>query len=502
MIEVHDRVQLTIPKDSDHPFLQGPFQPMDSEYTIDGKDLEVIGEIPKDLDGIYIRNAHNQIHDSIGMYHPFDGDGMLHAMHFNEGAATYRNRFVRTTGFYAERAAGKSLWPGMLAPQLYSRRGWGSMGAMKDNAGTDVVCHAGRLIASMSQGSEPWRLDPITMETLGPDTDWARRVPDGVASHYKVDPFTGEMIFFNYPEKHPHMNYGVVDRDNRLVHYVPIELPGPRWPHDLGMTEHYTILHDLPFVFNAEALAKGQRKLEFRRDMPSRFGILPRHGDNASVRWFEAKPCFILHLSNCYEDGDTVVMDGCIQTNPHKPAVGEAPKTRAEAYQRMRDHLDKYNNPTQMYRWTFNLKTGTTKEEMLDDEITEFPVVSNDYVGRPYRYSYNVLYQKGEWLFRGLKRFDFQTGRHARYEYGPGRFGSEPQMARRIGAKAEDDGYLLSFVTDMNTRRGECLVLDASDIAAGPIATIRLPVFIPAGTHACWVEGDRIAGENRRTTIS
>ena len=120
----------------------------------------------------------------------------------------------------------RALWPGLTAPREYGRRGWGSIGAMKDNAGTDVKCHAGKLLASMSQGSEPWRIDPFTLETLGPDAAWARRVPDGVASHYKVDHFTGEMMFFNYPEHPPYMNYGIINRDNQLVHYTPIELPG------------------------------------------------------------------------------------------------------------------------------------------------------------------------------------------------------------------------------------------------------------------------------------
>jgi len=487
----------TLDADNDHPFLHGPFEPAMDEYIADTESMQVIGEIPADIDGIYVRNTHNQVHESIGIYHPFDGDGMLHAMHFKNGQATYRNRFVQTTGFLAEQAAGRALWPGMLSPQLYSRRGWGSMGAMKDNAGTDVKCHAGKLLAAMSQGSEPWRLDPISLETLGPDADWARAVPDGVASHYKVDPATGEMMFFNYPEKWPFMHYGVIDRDNRLVHYVPIELPGARWPHDLGITKNFTILHDLPFFFDPEGLARGQRKLGFHRDMPARFGILPRHGDSASVRWFEAKSCFILHLANCYEDGDEVVMDGCIMPDPHKPGVGDSGEGRQAAYAKIRAHLDKHNNPTMMYRWRFNLKTGQTHEQQIDDEISEFPIVSNDYVGRPYRYSYNVLYQKGEWLFRGLKRYDLQTGSTQRYEYGPGRFGSEPQVARRIGAVREDDGYVVTFLNDMIENRSECLILDASDIARGPLARIILPHRISAGTHACWVEGDRIAGENR-----
>jgi carotenoid cleavage dioxygenase-like enzyme len=493
--------QSTINRDRDNPFLQGPFTPAMDEYIADTDSMKVIGEIPRDLDGIYIRNTHNQVHDSIGIYHPFDGDGMLHAMHFENGKATYRNRFVQTTGFLAEQAAGRSLWPGMLSPHLQARRGWGSMGAMKDNAGTDVKCHAGKLLASMSQGSEPWRLDPVTLETLGPDSDWARLVPDGVASHYKIDSATGEMMFFNYPEKPPYMNYGVIDRNNRLVHYVPIDLPGARWPHDLGITKNFTILHDLPFYFDPELLKKGQRKLAFHRDVPARFGIVPRYGDSASVRWFEGTPCHILHLSNCYEDGDEVVMDGCIMPDPHKPNVGESAggstDARQAAYERIRSHLDKYNNPTLMYRWRFNLKTGRTHEEQIDDEITEFPIVSNDYVGLPYRYSYNVLYQKGEWLFRGLKRYDLQTRKTQSLEYGPGCFGSEPQMGRRTGATAEDDGYVLNFVNNMTDNRSECWVIPASDISKGPLARIILPHRISAGTHAAWVEGDRIRGENR-----
>ncbi|WP_243724598.1 carotenoid oxygenase family protein [Pigmentiphaga sp. D-2] len=168
-----------------------------------------------------------------------------------------------------------------------------------------------------------------------------------------------------------------------------------------------------------------------------------------------------------------------------------------DIYARIKARLDKHNNPTMMHRWRFNLRTGATTEQYLDDEITEFPVVSNDYVGRPYRYSYNVLYQPGEWLFRGLKRFDLHTGAVQRYEYGPGRYGSEPQVARRLGARGEDDGYVTVFVTDMNQDRSECLVLDARDISRGPLATIVLPERIPVGTHACWVEGDRIHGEHR-----
>jgi carotenoid cleavage dioxygenase len=258
------------------------------------------------------------------------------------------------------------------------------------------------------------------------------------------------------------------------------------------------VLHDLPLYFDPAGLKQGQHKLVFNRDQPARFGILPRRGGNADVRWFEAAPCYILHITNCFEDGDAVVMDGCIMPDYKTVPVNQT----SNIYERIRANLDKHNNPTLMHRWRFDLKTGRTTEQRLDDEITEFPVCSNDYVGRPYRYSYNVLYQKGEWLFSGLKRFDLRTGATARYEYGEGRYGSEPQVARAVGAKAEDDGYVISMVADMKADTSEILVLRADDIAAGPVARIVLPERMGIGTHACWVEGDRLEGENRQPVLN
>ncbi|WP_323037604.1 carotenoid oxygenase family protein [Pararhodobacter sp.] len=493
MMEVHAHLNVTVPDDIDNPFLQGLFRPVGVEYTADTDDMVVIGTIPDDLHGMYVRNSHNQMHAPMGVYHPFDGDGMLHAIRFEGGHATYRNRLIRTVGYLAEAGAGgQSLWPGMLEPHKANLRGWGAMKTMKDNAGVDVVAHAGKLVASMSQCGEPYHLDIDTLATKGVH-DWGKAIePFGLCSHFKVDTATGELMFFNFGETYPYMHYGVIGADGALKHFVPIELPGPRWPHDMGITQRYTILHDLPYHFDPELLNKGIRKLTYFKDQPARFGVVPRHGDNNSIKWFTAKPCFILHLANCYEQGDWVHMDGCIQKRPGKPEVGQQ---GADAFERIRHHLDKHNTHTHMYRWSFNMVTGETRETVLDDEVTEFPMVANDIVGRPYRYSFNTLFKPGNWHMSGVKKFDLQTGGDQRYEYGDNRFGSEPCIALRPGATEEDDGYLLTFLTDMNENKSEVLILDARDVNAGPVARIILPARITNGTHACWVEGDRMQGE-------
>jgi carotenoid cleavage dioxygenase-like enzyme len=103
-------------KPSQHPYLRGPWTPNFDE--IDAEDMTVIGTIPSDIDGIYVRNTENPVHEPLGNYHPFDGDAMLHTMTFRDGKASYKNRFVRTRGFVAEQEAGEALWAGIPNDQV------------------------------------------------------------------------------------------------------------------------------------------------------------------------------------------------------------------------------------------------------------------------------------------------------------------------------------------------------------------------------------------------
>src|SRR2546428_10861532 len=99
----------------ENPFLQGNFAPWRMEG--DAPDLEVVGEIPRDLRGTYYRNGPNQAFEPIGRYHWFDGDGMIHAIHLEDGRASYRNRWVLSDGLKEERAAGQGVHPGLLGRQ-------------------------------------------------------------------------------------------------------------------------------------------------------------------------------------------------------------------------------------------------------------------------------------------------------------------------------------------------------------------------------------------------
>ena len=471
-------------KPNQHPYLNGAWTPNYTEFT--ATDLEVIGEIPKDIDGIYIRNTENQVHEPIGHYHPFDGDGMLHAMSFRDGKVEYRNRFVRTKGFVAEQEAGESIWAGIANKTAQSKRpGWGAQGFVKDSSSTDVVVHAGKVLSTFWMCGDGYRLDPYTLEQQGAES-WTPL--DGISAHPKVDENTGEMLFFNYSTYPPYQHYGVVDKNNKLVHYTPVPLPGPRLPHDMAFTENYSILVDFPLFWNPELLEKGHHHSQYHPDMPSRFAIIPRYGTAADVKWFNTKPTYVLHWGNAYEEGDEIILDGFFQEEPDPQPLPDLPP----AVGKMMANINIESFKSRLYRWRFNLQTGEATEGFLCDDFTEFGTFNQQYAGKKSRYIYSVWCKPGWFLFSGLVKHDLETGETRKLPFGDERYGSEAPFVPRIDAKDEDDGYLISFITDMKADRSECILVDAKNIEAGPMCRIILPQRICSGTHACWADGPTV----------
>jgi len=470
---------------SNHPYLNGAWTPLHEE--VNANDLDVIeGRIPADIDGIYLRNTENQIHQPLGRFHPFDGDGMVHQIEFRDGRANYRNRFVRTRCFTAEQEAEASLWGGLAdPPRLSLRPGFGAHGSLKDSSSTDIVVHAGEALSTFYQCGEGYRLDPETLEQRGAES-W---VPlDGISAHPKVDEHTGELMFFNYSKHAPYLHYGVVDENNRLTNYIPIPLSGPRLPHDMAFTENYSILNDLPVFWDAELLKKNVHAVRKHDGLPSRFAIVPRHGKSEDVRWFEAEPTYVLHWVNAYEDGDEIVLDGYFQEDPTPGPQRDAPP----GFEHMMAFLDEYAFRPKLHRWRFDMRSGKTREEHIDERILEFGMINGRHGGRKYRYAYSTIAQPGWFLFKGFVKTDLETGKTSEYSLGQGRFASEAPFAPRIGAIEEDDGYLVSFVTDENSGTSECILLDARHLEDGPVCRIALPHKLCSGTHACWAGRERL----------
>jgi len=477
----------TLPSDDTHPYRTGPWHPQTEEW--DATPRVVAGAIPSDLDGMYLRNTENPVHPAITNYHPFDGDAMLHMIEFGDGRAAYKNRFVRTAGLAAEAEAGMALWAGFieLPDTAHRTDGWTARGRMKDASSTDVVVHRGEALTSFYWCGDLYRIDLSTGATLGTET-WHGAIPPwGVSAHQKVDPATGELLFFTFSKEAPYLRYGAVGADGVVHTLRDVPTPGPRLPHDMAFTEHYVILNDFPLFWRPDLLEAGIHLPKYQRDLPSRFAIVPRHGDG-EVRWFEADPTYVLHFVNAFEDGDTVVMDGFFQRNPAPSTRGAADLEEAAFRSLALDQLE-----TVLHRWRFDLRTGTTTEEDLSERYTEFGMMNPTVATRPHRYVYAATGEPGRFLFDGLVKHDVVTGAEEAIRFGDGVFGSETVMAPRAGTTAEDDGYLVTFTTDMNRDRSYCVIYDAAAPSAGPVCELELPARISSGTHSTWATRTELA---------
>ncbi len=468
----------------DNPYLHGVYAPTLDEMSVD--DLAVTGEVPADLVGAYFRNGPNPVHQSMNRHHPFDGDGMVHGVYFRNGQVSYRNRYIQTAALLQEGKDGKSTSPGVMGPFDYSISEFG----IKDTSNTDVLLYAGDLMTLWYNAGHPYRLDSQTLETKE-HFALEGRAQLRMSAHAKMDWSTRELLFFDYGDERPYLTYGVADNNGKLQHEVEIELPGPRLPHDMGFTTNYAILHDLPFFHDMDILRRHKlRVLTFHTDIPTRFGIIPRRGQSHEIRWFECQSCYILHVTNAWEEGDWVIMDGCRSLNPMPSAqAGEGELASMLAYMRLE---------TNAYRWRFNMKTGEVREGDIDDLNTEFNKSNPIFHGVKSKYSYHqripLLHEGGHTLrFTGLVKYNNDTGERTQWSYGAGVFGSEAVFAPKVGAdrsSQEDDGYVITMVTDSNTWKSDALVFDATDIEQGPIARVHLPHRVPYGFHAAWAAGE------------
>ena len=220
--------------------------------------------------------------------------------------------------------------------------------------------------------------------------------------------------------------------------------------------------------------------------MPTRFAVLPRYGQASEIRWFEAKPTYLLHVVNAWEEGDEVVMVGT-PYRVYEDEYGRPDARRLERtiHYRQRDFW--------LYQWRFNLKTGRTTEGPIDDTLnSEFPVINMDYQGLRTRHSYHAVFPYGgreEVRFTGVAKVNHETGAFVHLSEGPGAFYNEPGFAPRDGSTFEDDGYVVTIAWNVAQQRSEVLVFDARDgeFGRGPIARVKLPQRVPNGFHATFV---------------
>lgn len=452
-----------------NPHLEGNFKPTFEEITADN--LEVIGEIPSDIQGNFLRVGPNPFFvPDVHRYHIFDGDGMIHGVHIRDGKATYRNRFIESAGLAEEKEKGHWVYPGLNMYGEFIAKG--EIPGSKNTGNTAMVFHNGQLFALM-EGGTPYRISLPELDTQG-EHDFDGTLTHNFTAHPKVDVASGEMMTFGYSPTPPFLTYSVVNPEGKAVHTKEISIPKGVMMHDCAITENYTIFPDLPLVFDFEKLLSGGSMIGWEPENGCRIGIVPRLGDDTSIRWFDIEESFLFHVSNSWEEGDEVVFQAC---RSNRGGIESEPGTD------MRDQLG------QLHEWRFNMKTGEVASKALDrDYYCDFPRIHDDLMGRKNRYLYAARFNVGDAaVFDGEMKYDNETGEIQVHAFGEHCESGEAIFAPKMGAVDEDDGYVICFVYNKEDETSECHIIDAKNFEGPAVARIKIPQRVPHGFHAAWV---------------
>jgi carotenoid cleavage dioxygenase-like enzyme len=456
---------------SDDPHLSGNFLPVAREA--DAANLPVIsGRIPRDLSGAYMRNGPNPLFKPIYYAYPMDGDGMIHAVYFDNGQARYRNRFVKTSGFVTERRAGRAIYGSLTHPVPIDPRligPGGDPGPLKDGAFISVLRHGGHLLA-LDEATTCYELT-MDLDTIG---EWKAGTdkPINLGAHNRLHPKTGALFTLAYSLSKPTVEFHQIDAAGNLAKTFSIAVAAPTMIHDFILTERHIVLLACPAIFDLQAAQSGKPLLQWRPDLGTRIGLIAL--DGSSVKWLEADPFFVFHFGNGFERGGHIFID---YVRHDRLNLGYA-----AAHQKA---------PT-LHRMNIDLANRKIADAEIANMVVEFPRVNDSLNALATRYVYLPtltdtlrVANPPSATFNTMMKVNTETGDIVHHDFGNRVAGEATFIPRRNGG--EDDGYLAIYAFDPVNRTSDLVLLDAAHIDAEPVAVLRMPQRVPQGLHGNWM---------------
>lgn len=487
---------------------KSPFAPLG--YEADVLDCEIIGTVPDDLDGAFVRLGGEWLYPP---RYPDDAilmpEGYISAFYFGGGRVSYKGRWVRTRRFEANFAAGRQLFGRYRNPYTHDPSvaflddpTWGSP------VNTAPVAHAGRLFALKEDGL-PYAIDPATLATQGRWDFHGSWTGQTFTAHPRIDPLSGEMVAISYEASGLATNdvrVCTVGRDGRVSHEIRITQPYVSMIHDMAITQKHVILPMGGYVTDDEAMRAGKSHWRWDPSRASHIGIVPRRGRPEDVRWFTGPSRCMMHVLNAHDDGDKVVLDAPFFDSNffwwlENVDGSQWDPSRAVCYLR---------------RLTFDLSSDSDQwhEEILFERpVLDLAVVDPRVTSLPQRYGFMPYHDPNvvrpvsyegdvipwEVFANACIRYDFETGDHSVYNPGPGRSLAECVFVPRRGSTREGDGYLIGLANNFDEHCSELVVVDAQRMEVGELARVVLPFRAADQVHGTWVSRSTIdSGEQKQ----
>jgi carotenoid cleavage dioxygenase-like enzyme len=429
----------------------------------------VHGKAPAGLAGTLFRNGPAKFRrgDSAAG-HWFDGDGLMRRFALADGQARLSARFADTPKRRMEAKAGRMIVPGFGTP---AGPGLVMTGPDDGNAANTHVMMAGDELWALWEAGSPMRLDPRTLESRG---------------FHSFRPDLAQMPFLAHPRTEPDgrvWNLGQAGSNAILWQLAPggaltrtdmIALPRASYIHDFTATARHIVIVLQPWVYARHAFPI-TRALEWQPDLGTQVLVIDKD-DPSRRRIFELPAFAFFHLGDAWEERDgTIRFDGCIEADPTFGMIA-ASDLVAGRYHRA---------PTPLLAM-FALHANGTATLSPTRVAAEFPRSDARRAGLRRRYTTHVgLYGGGRPIAAGVGLFDWESGKDSAYDFGTDQLVEEFVFHPR--GEGERDGWLVGTSVNLKARATELHVIDAADVAAGPVATWRADVALPVSFHGIFV---------------
>jgi len=494
---------------NESPWLQGNFGPV--AYEVEGECELVLGALPEELHGAYMRNGYNSALRPLYDYHHFEADGMIHCVRLGGDKVRYGNRFVRTKRFELETKVGRPMMVrisdltgirGLMTLALRQVQcmmgiipGSGMITKGYGTGNTSIILQGDKLYA-LQEGDAPFEIRGLcsgAVETIRVAEELVEGMP-GASSHPKYDQKNGYLYSFGYqvPQK-PYVTIGRYREDGSLERTVPLmTVQNPTLMHDFAMTENYIVIMETALQFDFKNMVvNNDNAITLNKNAPTRFGILGKNDtDESKLTWVELpESCWISHVANAAE------VDGCIQVDAihYSDLDFNAPNG------------EEFISERNLCRWMINLETGVAERATLslDGLRPEFPVINPLYAcDADYKWSWMLLVDDlaNPPKFSSVAKMDMNTaardrqrGIVASIKFGHETYGNElifvPRFQEPERCISEDDGYLMGFINDEanGDHTSYFVVYDALTMDQTPVCKYRLPQRVPYGLHGIFI---------------
>ncbi|TRW14033.1 carotenoid oxygenase family protein [Glacieibacterium frigidum] len=422
----------------------------------------VHGRAPAALKGTLYRNGPARFRrGGSASGHWFDGDGMIRAWEIDDGDARLAARFVDTPKRRLEEARGAMVVPGFGTPA-----GPDVPVSSSDDtnaANTSVMMAGGKLLALWEAGSAT-EVDPRTLATLGQKS---------------FSPELKHMPFLAHPRIEPDgriWNLGLSGRSalvwrlsasGALEASQIVPLPRASYMHDFTATARHLVIVLQPWLQDRMGLPYVD-SLTWRPERGTQVMVIDK-ADLTRSRIFELPAFAFFHLGDAWEEADgTIRFDGCLEADPSFGSTAARAMVAGV-------HIDTPHPALTMIA----LHPGGRATLTSSGIMAEFPRCDPRQAGLPRTRTVHVGgYIKGAPFAHAVGVWDWAKERDDAYDFG----------ARQLVEEfVPHDRWLVGTTINLDARATELHVLDAANVARGPLVTWRANVALPYGFHGNFV---------------